>query len=249
MTTSSSARPGRWRSVLPLTAAALLGLVGCTAPGADGDAAASASSGSSTSPMAEPTGSAGTGSQSALPTASRTPTTSPAPSATATSSGTAGSSTSGGGIAAPGSGAEDLIQAGRTALAAVSGGTLTSIESEAGGAAWEVDIITQDGSEQEMELSADGTEITTGPTLTDQDVEDRDKNRSRLQSAELDYEDAVDKILTVIPEGRITELELDSKQGTTVWEADVLDPADVKYSVQLDAATGTVVENQADSDD
>ncbi|THJ65063.1 metallopeptidase [Arthrobacter echini] len=250
MTSSRSPRP-RY-TLLPLATAALLALAGCTtadtdtaagesAPAVEPSSAVSLSAEASESPE---TGMSASPEASALGTGSATPT----PSPSATSSPTT-SSTASDGIAAPGSGADDLVQAGRTALAALPGGALISIESEAGGTAWEVDVVTQDGSEQEMELSADGTQITTGPEVTDEDVEDRDKNLARLQAAELDYEDAVDKILTVIPEGRITELELDSKQGVTVWEADVLDPSDVKYSIQLDAATGTVVENQADSDD
>ncbi len=241
-----SRSPRRMQTLLPLAAVALLGLAGCTATDpADPAASATVQPSSPASLGAEPTISA-SAEESAMATQSATS----MPSASATSSATSSaSSTASGGIAAPGSGADDLVQAGRTALAALPGGTLISIESEADGTAWEVEVVTQDGSEQEMELSADGTEITTGPDMTDEDVEDRDKNLARLQAAELDYEDAVDKVLTVIPEGRITELELDSKQGLTVWEADVLDPADVKYSVKLDAADGTVISNQADSDD
>ena len=135
------------------------------------------------------------------------------------------------------------MKAGRTALAQISGSTLISIETERNGAAWEVQLVTADGTEQEMELSADGTEVVTPAVTKNEDVADKNKHLDRLKASKLNYEEAVQKILSAVPNGNITELNLDSEQGATVWEADVVDESNVKHSVQIDAASGEVLSN------
>lgn len=134
-------------------------------------------------------------------------------------------------------------------MAEVSGSTLISIETEGNATAWEVQVVTEDGAEQEMELSQDGTQITTGPTPKNEDVADKTKHLDRINAAELDFEDAAQAVLTAVTGGTITELNLDSEQGTTVWEADVVDDSNIKHSVQVDAASGNVISNTTDSDD
>ena len=135
------------------------------------------------------------------------------------------------------------MKAGRTALAQISGSTLISIETERNGAAWEVQLVTSDGTEQEMELSADGTQMVTGPVTKNEDIADKTKHLDRINAAKLDFAEAAQKILSAVPNGNITELDLDSEQGTTVWEADVMDEANIKHSVQIDAASGEVLSN------
>lgn len=46
-----------------------------------------------------------------------------------------------------------------------------------------------------------------------------------------------------VPGGAVTELDLDSANGTTVWEAEVIDESGTKHEVTVDAATGTVLAN------
>lgn len=106
-------------------------------------------------------------------------------------------------------------------------------------------VVTEDGTEQELELSADGTEITSGPQAKDEDVNDQSKHLERISAAQIYFEEAAETILTIVGGGRITELNLDSERGSTVWEADVLS-GDNKHSVQIDAATGGEVSNTVD---
>lgn len=102
-------------------------------------------------------------------------------------------------------------------------------------------MVTSDGTEQEMELSGDGAEIISGPTPKNEDVADKAKHVARVAAAELDFEQAASKMLEAVTDGRITELNLDSEQGTIVWEADVLDGSNNKHSVQIDAESGELL--------
>ncbi len=224
----------RVTSVLTSGALVLLALAGC-------DAGGSTSSPDSSVPTS-------TTSVSPSESASESESSSPSPSGIAATSASGSPSPSGSqpGSDAGSADADSLVQAGRTALAAVPDGTLTSIESERNGSAWEVQVVTADGTEQELELSADGTEVVTGPVTKNEDIADKSKQLDRITSAELRYEEAADKILEAVPDGRITELDLDSENGATVWEADVLASEGIKHSVQIDAASGEVLSNTTD---
>lgn len=218
MTKSTSIRlqrPGRY--LIATAALAAVTLAGCSG----GDAGGSAT----TVPAASPPSSA-----AAVPSSQ-----SMAPSSGGSSSPT--------GQATPESGAAALLEAARTALAQLPDSTLISIETERNGTAWEVQLITADGTEQEMELSADGTEVVTQAVAKNEDIADKSKHLDRLKASKLNYEEAVQKILPAVPNGNITELNLDSEQGITVWEADVVDESNVKHSVQIDAASGAVLRN------
>ncbi|MEV0619876.1 PepSY domain-containing protein [Nonomuraea sp. NPDC050404] len=142
---------------------------------------------------------------------------------------------------APGAG--DLKQAAQVALAAVPNSTLISIETEEGGSRWEVQVVGQDGTEHQMDVQSG--KVVTGPTTEEEDAEDKTKHRERVAAAKLDYAQAADNIAAAVPEGRITELNLDSEQGKTVWEADVVTPDGTKHEVAVDAATGSVTRNNA----
>ncbi|MEV4171515.1 PepSY domain-containing protein [Nonomuraea sp. NPDC049709] len=138
-------------------------------------------------------------------------------------------------------GAGDLKQAARAALAAVPGSTLISIETEQDGRIWEVQVVGKDGTEHQMDVESG--KVVSGPTTEEEDAQDKAKHRERVAAAKLDYAQAADKIAATVPEGRITELNLDMDQGKTVWESDVVTPDGTKHEVALDAATGTVVGN------
>jgi uncharacterized membrane protein YkoI len=145
--------------------------------------------------------------------------------------------------AAPqGAGIDALRKAGGTATSAVQGSKLISIEAERNGA-WEVQVVTSDGTEHEMDVSSDGATVTSGPTPKNEDESDRTKHRDRLQAARVDYLAAADTVLTEVPNGTITELNLDSRNGITVWESDVTDGSQRKREVVIDAASAQVLEN------
>ncbi|OBI61557.1 hypothetical protein A5667_10810 [Mycolicibacterium fortuitum] len=135
-----------------------------------------------------------------------------------------------------------LRRAGSTATAAVPGSTLISIETERDGR-WEVQVVTADGTEHEMDISSDGATVTMGPTAKSEGEADKAKHRERVQAAHVDYRAAADKILAEVPNGTITELNLDSNNGTTVWEADVTDSSQAKHEVTIDAGSGQVLHN------
>ncbi|GAA1335940.1 hypothetical protein GCM10009611_00270 [Arthrobacter roseus] len=125
-------------------------------------------------------------------------------------------------------------------MAEVPASTLISIETESNGS-WEVQVVTKDGTEHEMDVSEDGSEVTRGPFSENEDGDEKAKHQERVNTASIGYEEAAEKLLAVIKGSQITELNLDNENGTTVWEADLLDEMGEKHSVSMDAASGDVV--------
>jgi uncharacterized membrane protein YkoI len=141
--------------------------------------------------------------------------------------------------------ARQLVAAGRTAVHAVPKGTLISIETERNGTAWEAQVVTPDGTEHELNVSAGGTKVLSGPSTKHEGKKDKTKHRDRIKAAELDYEQAAQKVLSAVPNAvKITELDLDTHHGSTVWEADVYDRSHTEHEVTIDAATGKTVANE-----
>ncbi|MEV0820509.1 PepSY domain-containing protein [Nonomuraea rubra] len=140
-------------------------------------------------------------------------------------------------------GAGDLKQAAQAALGAVPGSTLISIETEENGRLWEVQVVGEDGTEHQLDVESG--KVVSGPTTEQEDNADKAKHRARVSAAELDYAQAADKIAAAVPEGRITELNLDTEQRKTVWEADVIGADGTKHEVAVDAATGSVTRNNS----
>lgn len=168
------------------------------------------------------------------------PSSSPATSST-TSSGPSSSGTSE--QAEPSASSADnqhLLAAGETAQDAVTDSTVVSIETDNFDTQWEVEVVTSDGTKHEAKVSAEGTEVTSGPDEKSDDADDKTEHRELVDAAALDYRAAVDKVTQAVP-GRITELELDTDNGATVWEADVVDSGDTKHEVKIDAGSGEVV--------
>lgn len=119
--------------------------------------------------------------------------------------------------------------------------TIYSIESEHDGTQWEVEVLAADGVKHEVEVSADGAAVLTGPIAKPDDTKDVTKHRDRVQAAKLNFRAAVDAITKAV-DGRVTELGLDDRDdGPVVGEADVIDSANTVHEVSVDAATGAVV--------
>lgn len=134
-----------------------------------------------------------------------------------------------------------LLAAGATAEEKTSA-IVSSIESDDNGAAWEVHVIGNDGSEQKLVLSANGKSVTSGPTVESVDTDDRAENQ-RYAAVNVDYQRAVAAIDKEVPGGSIDEIHLDTEGSTIVWEADVTAGTESR-TVQLDAGTGAVVSNK-----
>ncbi|MCA1006361.1 PepSY domain-containing protein [Rhodococcus hoagii] len=137
---------------------------------------------------------------------------------------------------APGWNAKVFEHAGRTAIAAVPGSTLVSIEENSDGS-WVVDLINADGVAVEVGISPDGDRVIAGPSATG-------GQNPGTAEAKLDYTAATGVVLTEVPGGRITDLNLVvEKGGTYVWEADVVDASGAQRAVDVDAVTGRVLQN------
>lgn len=219
------AAAGRVRTAA-VVGAALVALVGCGND--DGGAATTTSAAAATSTSAK----ASTTSASGAPGASEAS----GASGNAATSPTSASAATGAPSLAPGWNAKVFEHAGRTALAAVPGSSLVSIEENSDGS-WVVDLINADGVAVEVGISPDGDRVIAGPSVTGEPTPGTDV-------AELDYTAATGVVLTEVPGGRITDLQLVvEKGGTYVWEADVVDASGARRAVDVDAVSGRVLQN------
>jgi uncharacterized membrane protein YkoI len=161
--------------------------------------------------------------------------------------GSASSSSGASGAASTGSD-EALLAAVATARGEVGSGTVISAEQEQGASAYEVLVVTKDGTEHEVHTNADGTEVAGTPQTEAADADDRAEHERFVAAADLGVEEAVDAFQD-LHAGTVTELGLDDHVGTVVWEGDVVDSSGTKHSVRIDAGSGDVVTDRVDTDD
>ncbi|WP_233284584.1 PepSY domain-containing protein [Prescottella equi] len=219
------AAAGRVRTAA-VVGAALVALVGCGNDDGGAATTTSAAAATSTSAKASTTSASGASGASEASAASGNTATSP----------TSASGATGAPTLAPGWNAKVFEHAGRTALAAVPGSSLVSIEENSDGS-WVVDLINADGVAVEVGISPDGDRVIAGPSVTGEPTPGTDV-------AELDYTAATGVVLTEVPGGRITDLQLVvEKGGTYVWEADVVDASGARRAVDVDAVSGRVLQN------
>ncbi len=173
-------------------------------------------------------------------------------------SGSAGSSAteaSGSGSSSSGAGAgvtsaasnEALLAAVATARGEVGSGTVMSAEHEQGASAYEVLVVTKDGTEHEVHTNADGTAVAGTPQTEAADADDTAEHERLVAGADLSVKQAVDA-LRDLHAGTVTEIGLDVHAGAVVWEGDVLDSSGTKHSVRIDAGSGDVVTDRVDTD-
>ncbi len=181
--------------------------------------------------------------------ASSAPDSEPVPSSQAASSASSDNgSEPGASTSKSGSQGVSLEDAGDAALKEVSDGTVISIESEVNDTRWEVQVVTSDGTEHEISISAEDGSVIGSPSKEGDDAQDKKKHQDRVATAKLDFKEAAEKLRDAVPDARITELNLDDEKGTTVWEGDLIDGDGAKHEVQIDAASGDVLTNSKDSD-
>ncbi|WP_146245543.1 MULTISPECIES: PepSY domain-containing protein [unclassified Curtobacterium] len=179
------------------------------------------------------TGSAGSGSVGSSATDS-------AGTGTGTGSSSSGSASSGSNKA--------LLAAVATARGEVGSGTVISVEQEQGASAYEVLVVTKDGTEHEVHTNADGSTVAGTPQTEAADADDKAEHERFVAAADLSVKQAVDAFQD-LHAGTVTELGLDDHVGTVVWEGDVLDSSGTKHSVRIDAGSGDVVTDRVDTDD
>ena len=192
-------------------------------------------------------GCSGTGSDAESPSAS-------SPDATSSSQPAMSESSDAGAGAEASSSASDsqgvsLEDAGDAALKEVPDSTVISLETENNETQWEVQVVTSDGTEHEVIISAEDGSVVGSPTEENDDAQDKKKHQQRVDAATVDFKEAAAKFRDAVPEARITELGLDDEHGTTVWEGDLIDGDGAKHEVQIDAGSGDVITNSQDSDD
>ena len=127
-----------------------------------------------------------------------------------------------------------LVAAGRTAEGEVNESRVIQIDYDDGG--WDIEVATPDGTEHDIEVSADGTTVLSGPERDDTDGDDMRENQNRMEAAELDHEAAVNAIADAVPDARIEEMHLDTENGRVVWEVELAGGPDH----HVDAVTGEV---------
>ncbi|MBT1540153.1 PepSY domain-containing protein [Curtobacterium flaccumfaciens pv. flaccumfaciens] len=159
---------------------------------------------------------------------------------------------SGTGSSSPGAAAvgsnKALLAAVATARGEVGSGTVISVEQEQGASAYEVLVVTKDGTEHEVHTNADGTSVAGTPQTEAGDADDAAEHERFVAAADLSVKQAVDAFQD-LHAGTVTELGLDDHVGTVVWEGDVLDSSGTKHSVRIDAGSGDVVTDRVDTDD
>lgn len=140
---------------------------------------------------------------------------------------------------------QTLLRAAATAVKHVPGGTLIFIQSETDDmGTWKTHVVTADGTEQQVKVGSDGYTVLVGPTPTHDTDTDKAKHRSLVQAPHLDYQAAVTKVLAAVPDGSIGTLQLDDRNGTTMWDADVWDTNLVGHKVAINATSGELVSNK-----
>ena len=221
------------KSVLSLGALALsaLLLTGCAdggGQGGGGEATSEATTTAEESPTADESATA-----DESPTADESASASPSDTATGDETGTASPSASG----TTGAGAEAGAVAGAIVAAeeSVTGGQVFEIDRKEDGDGWEVKLAVEDR-EQEVEVSADGQEVT--PQEGDDALDQAD--RENLAQVQVPLEVAVRTALDEA-EGTLDGAQLDTEGGTTVWEVDVDDPEGTSVDVYVNVENGSVL--------
>ncbi|WP_345574486.1 PepSY domain-containing protein [Nonomuraea rosea] len=143
---------------------------------------------------------------------------------------------------APGD-AASLEKAGAAAMNAVEGSTILSVQSENGGRLWEVQLAGSDGTERLVEVDTSG-KVISSPRSKDTGEEEKSRVMGIVKDAEVTFKDAVEKVSSSVPQGKITHLSLDRYNGNLlVWDADVVAPDGAWQGLKVDAKTGTVTKN------
>ena len=212
-------------SVLALSA---LLLAGCADGGTPGGGEATTGGAATSEATTESTATAGesaTTEESASATPSGTATEDESASASPSASGTTGV------------GAESGAVAGAIVAAqeSVTGGQVFEIDRKDAGDGWEVKLAVEDR-EQEVEVSADGQEVT--PQESDDELDQQD--RENLAQVQIPLEDAVRTALEEV-DGTVDGAQLDTEDGTTVWEVDIDDDQGTSVDVYINVDNGSVL--------
>ncbi len=134
------------------------------------------------------------------------------------------------------SGHPELVRAAGAALDAVQGSTLFSIDDQPNG--WKVSVVTDEGTESHVLVSADGSMVTGGPTKEIDDGDDAvtdPQERQDLLDVPVDYLAAISAGDARADGGELSELDLDSDNGRDTWELTYGEDTPDQRNVAVDA--------------
>jgi uncharacterized membrane protein YkoI len=134
-------------------------------------------------------------------------------------------------------------------------GTATSAELDTadrdGSLIWEVDILGKDHKNHDVTVDAgNGTVLNQHTDRDDDAAEDARETQALIKADKTGHAKATDQALKAVP-GTVTSYGLDDndRDGSAVWEVDVLGKDHKSHEVTIDAATGKVLSQHVDQDD
>lgn len=119
------------------------------------------------------------------------------------------------------------------AEADVPGSQVVGLDLDDGGQ-WEVEVVV-DNVEHEFTISADGTQIV------ERDTDDADSDDIRkLGEVQVSLADAVRTAMADVDGGRFDQVDLDTHNGTVVWDVEI-DTANDDVEIKVDVASGEII--------
>lgn len=136
--------------------------------------------------------------------------------------------------------ASDLLTAADTALSEIRRGTLFSIERDDSG--WTASVLDQDGTQNEIEVSADGSTVARGPIPEQDDIQTRTEQRAFARNISVDYEAALAAAQDAADSGLVSAVTLDVSDGIINWTVTFDEgTADARTAI-VNAGTGEVLD-------
>ncbi|WP_405802580.1 PepSY domain-containing protein [Streptomyces sp. NBC_01187] len=134
-------------------------------------------------------------------------------------------------------------------------GTATSAELDNadrnGSLIWEVDVQGKDHKNHDITIDAGNGKVLNKHTDRDDDAaQDAAETQAHLKADKTGHDKATAKALKTVP-GTVTAYSLDDndRDGSTVWEIDVLGKDHKNHDITIDAANGKVQSQHIDHDD
>ena len=123
------------------------------------------------------------------------------------------------------------------------------LEDEKGTIVYEIELVSTDGTEHEVEVDAQTGEVLKVEADDDENEEEDSQNQDKLaKQAKITEDEAINTALEKVP-GTVNEIELEVENGTVVYEIEVLSTDGTEQEVIVDAQTGEVLKVEADDDE
>jgi len=120
------------------------------------------------------------------------------------------------------------------------------LEDEKGTIVYEIELVSTDGTEHEVEVDAQTGEVLKVEADDDENEEEDSQNQDKLaKQAKITEDEAINAALEKVP-GTVNEIELEVENGTVVYEIKVLSTDGTEQEVIVDAQTGEVLKVDAD---